>query len=53
MAYSHQERLNSSEKGQNESRYPQENIQTGIFARENKKKIGVFFLFRIVSEGYF
>ena len=32
MAYLHQKRLNFIQKGQNESRYPQVDIKTGIFA---------------------
>ena len=32
MAYLHRKRLNFIQKGQNESRYPQVDIKTGIFA---------------------
>ena len=53
MVYLHWKRLNFIQKGQNESRYPQVDIKTGIFAWENTKKVGLFFLFWMVSEGYF
>ena len=32
MAYLHRKRLNFIQKGQNESKYPQVDIKTGIFA---------------------
>ena len=39
------ERLNFIQKGQNESRYPQVDIKTGIFAWGNTKKVSLFFFF--------
>ena len=53
MAYLHWKRLNFIQKGQNESRYPQVDIKTGMFAWENTKKVVLFFLFQMASEGYF
>ena len=53
LAYLHLKRINFIEKGQNYSRSPWADLKKGIFALENTKKVCLFLVFWMVSEGDF